>query len=82
MFRELTVDSFRFNCACCGNEWAADYDVTHVDDGHGVALDCYSLQGRPITAPTARGVVCCPACGASRVHVELVAARHTVETRP
>jgi hypothetical protein len=76
------VDGFRFCCTRCAHEWTVDYDVAHVDDGHGVALDCYSLGGRPITAPTARGVVHCPLCGASPVHVELVAARDTVTIRP
>lgn len=75
VLKELTVTRFRFRCAHCGRSWTADYDVQHVEDGHGHAWDYYSLNGSPVTAPTASGVVCCPDCGASRVHVELIAAR-------
>lgn len=35
-----------------------------------------------MTAPTAPGVVCCPDCGASRVHVELIAARPIPVAQP
>jgi len=80
MLRNLSLDRFRFGCPCCGHDWTVDYQVQHVDDGHGVALDCYSLRERPVTAPTARGVVCCPRCGAGPVHVELIATQEAVSS--
>jgi len=64
MLKELAVTRFRFTCAHCGHNWTVDYDVQHVEDGHGQAWDYYSLNGSPVTAPTAPGVVRCPACGA------------------
>ncbi len=75
MLKELAVTRYRFGCPHCGQTWTADYDVQHVEDGHGHAWDYYSLNGSPVTAPTAPGVVCCPDCGASRLHIELIATR-------
>lgn len=75
MLKELAVTRFRFTCAHCEHNWTVDYDVQHVEDGHGQAWDYYSLSGSPVTAPTAPGVVRCAACGAHRVHVELIATR-------
>lgn len=72
MLRERTFNRFRFGCALCGHSWTVDYEVQHSDDGHGLEFDSYSLHGCPVTAPTARGVVRCPQCDASPVHVELV----------
>jgi len=48
----------------------------------GVAWDCYSGNGSRATVPTARGVVCCPDCGAGRVHVELVSSSTVVPPSP
>ena len=75
MLQEMSVDRFRFSCPHCGRRWMADYELRHVEDGHGKAWDCYSRDGRRVTAPTARGVVCCPGCGAGLVHVEHISTR-------
>jgi len=75
MLEEMSIDSFRFGCPGCGHAWTVDYDLRHVEDGHGITWDCYSRDGRPAATPTARGVVCCPRCGAGLVHVQLVASR-------
>jgi hypothetical protein len=75
VLKELTVTRFRFGCTHCQQSWTADYDVQHVEDGHGHAWDYYSLNGSPVPPPTAPGEVWCPGCGASRVHIELIAAR-------
>lgn len=80
--RELSVERFRFTCTGCGHAWLVDYDVQHVDDGHGTAWDCYSRSGHRVTAPTARGVVCCSRCGSGRVHVELIATRPVPAPEP
>lgn len=76
MLRERTFNRFRFGCALCGHCWTVDYEVQHAEDGHGVTVDSYSLRGCPVTAPTARGVVCCPQCEATPVHVEWVWTRN------
>ena len=44
-------------------------------DGHGVDWERYFRDGQPVAAPTAQGVVCCPQCGASLVHIELLSTR-------
>lgn len=75
MLKELAVTRFRFGCAHCGHGWTVDYEVQHVEDGHGHTWDYYSLNGSPVTAPTAPGVVRCAACGAIPVHVDLIATR-------
>jgi hypothetical protein len=75
MLTELSIDHFRFDCAGCGCNWTIDYGVRHVESGCGAAWDCYSRNGHRVTDPTARGVVCCPRCGASLVHVQLMASR-------
>jgi transcription elongation factor Elf1 len=75
MLQEMSVDRFRFSCPHCGHRWLADYELRHVEDGHGEAWDCYSRDGHRVTAPTARGVVCCTGCGAGLVHVELISTR-------
>ena len=75
MLRELAVERFRFSCHHCGHVWNDEYDVQHVDDGHGVTWEYYSLDGVPVPAPTAPGTVTCARCGAGRVSVELVAVR-------
>ncbi len=69
MIREMTHRRFHFTCSGCGHGWGVDYDVQHVDDGHGTAWDCYFEDGQSAAAPTAPGVVCCPQCGASLVRM-------------
>lgn len=75
MLKELAVERFRFSCAHCGHSWLTDYDVQHVEDGHGQTWEYYALNGVPVPVPTAAGSVTCPRCRATRLYVELVAAR-------
>jgi hypothetical protein len=82
LLKELAVERFRFACSGCGHVWSADYDVQHVDDGHGVTWEYYSLDGLPVPAPTAPGSVSCLRCGATRIHVELVAVRDVPLAEP
>ncbi len=46
-----------------------------IEDGHGHDCAYYSLNGVPVTAPTAPAAYLCPACGASRIHITLLARR-------
>ncbi len=75
MLKELAVERFAFACHGCGNSWTADYDVQHIEDGHGLVWEYYSLNGVPVTAPTAPDSVNCPNCGATWIGVDLVAVR-------
>jgi len=75
MLKELGVERFRFTCAHCQYTWITDYDVQHVEDGHGHDCAYYSLNGVPVTAPTAPAAYLCPGCGASRIQVTLIARR-------
>ena len=75
MLKELAVERYRFTCAGCGHVWSADYDVQHVEDGHGVTWEYYSLNGMPVPSPTARGSQSCPRCGATWIQFELAAVR-------
>lgn len=82
MLKEIAAERFSFCCHGCGTAWTADYDLQHVEDGHGVTWEYYSLGGIPVTAPTARGSVSCPSCGASWLSCELVAVREVPLAEP
>ncbi|HET7305448.1 MAG TPA: hypothetical protein VFJ12_12965 [Segeticoccus sp.] len=58
----------------CGQTRKTDYDVQHVEDGHGHDRD-YFHDGLPCPDPTAPGAVLCPGCGRPHVAVELLARR-------
>lgn len=75
MLKEVAVERYRFTCAGCGHAWSTDYDVQHVEDGHGLTWEYYALNGIPVTSPSAPGSLSCPHCGATWVHVELDAVR-------
>ncbi|WNV75232.1 hypothetical protein [Geodermatophilus sp. DSM 44513] len=75
MLKEVAVERYRFTCAGCGHTWSADYDVQHVEDGHGLTWEYYSLNGIPVPSPTARGTLSCPRCGATWIHFRLLAVR-------
>jgi hypothetical protein len=45
LLKEVAVERYRFTCAGCGHVWSADYDVQHVEDGHGLTWEYYSLNG-------------------------------------
>lgn len=75
MLKEVAVERYRFTCPGCGHAWSTDYDVQHVEDGHGLTWEYYSLNGIPVESPTARGSLSCPHCGATWIHFELDAVR-------
>lgn len=75
MLTELGVERYQFVCSHCGHTWVTDFDVQHVQDGHGHDCAYYSLNGLPVTAPTAPAALLCPRCGASRILVTLLARR-------
>ena len=76
------MERYRFTCAGCGHVWSTDYDVQHVEDGHGLAWEYYSLNGIPVPSPTARGSQGCPRCGATWIHFQLVAVRSVPLVEP
>lgn len=82
LLKELAVERFRFTCAGCGYAWSTDYDVQHAEDGHGLTWEYYSLNGIPVPAPTVRGSVTCPHCGATWVRWELLAVREIPLVEP
>ena len=82
MLKELAVERYRFTCSGCGHVWSTDYDVQHIEDGHGLTWEYYSLNGIPVPSPTARGTLSCPRCGATWIHFELVAVRTVPLAQP
>ena len=82
MLQDVAVEQYRFTCAGCGHVWSADYDVQHVDDGHGLTWERHSRDGIPVPSPTAPGSQICPSCGATWIHVELVAVRSVPLAEP
>ncbi len=82
MLKEVAVERYRFTCAGCGHVWSTDYDVQHVEDGHGLTWEYHSLNGIPVPSPAARGSLSCPRCGATWIHVELVAVRTVPHAEP
>lgn len=79
MLVESSVDRFLFACRNCGNAWEVDYQVRHVDDGHGWTWDCYSRNGCRVTAPTSPGVVRCPRCEGQAIRVQFMTTRDDPE---
>lgn len=75
ILKEVSVERFAFTCAGCGNTWAADYDIQHVQDGYGHLRDYFFHNGLACPDPTAAGEAVCPVCGRTRIIVELTARR-------
>jgi hypothetical protein len=75
VLKELGIERFEFTCGHCGFRWEVDYDVQHVEDGYGHALDYYSVNGLPAAAPVVPGALRCPKCGATRLRIQLLARR-------
>ncbi len=75
LLKEIAVERHRFTCAGCAHVWTTDYDVQHVEDGHGLTWEYHSLNGIPVPSPTAPGSLSCPRCGATWIHVQIVAVR-------
>jgi hypothetical protein len=82
MLKELAVERYRFTCAGCGHSWTADYDIQHVEDGHGLTWEYYSLNGIPVPAPTAPGTLMCSRCGATGIRFQLVGVRRVPLAEP
>ena len=68
--RELLVEEFLFTCAHCAHAWSVEYDVQHVEDGHGHECDYFFLHHHPSADPTAPQAVTCPACQSTQVRRE------------
>ena len=47
MFRELSQSRITFVCGHCEHEWTIDYEIRHVEDGHGHSADYYARNGLP-----------------------------------
>src|SRR3954465_2100860 len=75
MLKDVAVERYRFTCAGCGHAWSTDYDVQHVEDGHGLTWEYYSLNGIPVPSPTAPEPPSGRRGGAPGIHFELIAAR-------
>lgn len=75
ILREVCIERLSFTCSGCGHAWSGDYDVQHVQDGHGHLWDYYFHDGLPCLDPTATGSVLCPRCGRGTLWVELAARR-------
>lgn len=77
LLKELSVERFTFDCPGCNHAWSVDYDVQHVEDGHGHQLDYYYRNGLPSVSPTGVGAVACPTCGRDHIHAKLASRRAT-----
>lgn len=77
ILKEIAVERFTFTCANCDHVWTVDYDVQHVEDGHGHQHDYFSCNGLPILDPTAPESVLCPGCHTTHVMARLTARRAT-----
>lgn len=77
ILKELSVERFTFSCAVCKHTWDVDYDVQHVEDGHGHQHDYYFRDGLPATDPEVTQPATCPACGDIRVQGARLSARRS-----
>jgi hypothetical protein len=75
ILREISLDQFSFTCTGCGHGWGADFDVQHVEDGHGHARDYFFRDGLHCSDPTGLGETTCPQCGRASVLARLSARR-------
>ena len=77
ILREIAVERFTFTCANCEFAWTVDYDVQHVEDGHGHQHDYFFFNGLPSIDPTAPDAAICPTCRTAHVRARLTARRAT-----
>jgi hypothetical protein len=75
ILREIAVEQFRFTCGSCDQSWTVDYDVQHVEDGHGHEHDYFFRNSLPSVDPTATESIICPHCRTTHVHARLIARR-------
>lgn len=81
IMKEVSVERLEFTCSGCGRVWSSDYDVQHVQDGHGHDRDYYFHDGLPCPDPTATGALSCPGCGRAHVFARLLARRASPAVR-
>lgn len=62
-FMENLFQRFNFNCNDCDYAWVVDYEVHHVEDGHGHERDYFFHAQLPCPDPTGLGETICPQCG-------------------
>lgn len=67
ILRETSFDRFIFTCTGCDHVWDVDYDVQHVEDGHGHERDYFFRDQLHCPDPTGLGQTVCPDCGRSAV---------------
>jgi hypothetical protein len=67
ILRESSFDRFNFNCTGCDYAWVADYDVQHVEDGHGHERDYFFRAQLHCPDPTGPGETTCPRCGRASI---------------
>lgn len=58
-------ESWVYQCCRCSATWQEDYDVRHVDDGHGREASIYRQAGQQITPPWYDHE--CPRCHSANV---------------
>jgi hypothetical protein len=75
--KELAVERYIFSCPGCQAAWTFDYDVQHVEDGHGHQWDYFFRDGLPAVNPTVTRAVACPRCGRTQLYARLGARRAT-----
>jgi hypothetical protein len=68
--KETTVERFALDCRGCGHSWREDYEVHHVQDGHGHDCDYFFRDGLPTLNPMAAGLIC-PSCRRAAVVARL-----------
>ena len=67
ILRETSFERFIFTCSGCDHVWDADYDVQHVEDGHGHERDYFFRHQLHCPDPTGLGETTCPHCGRASV---------------
>ena len=80
--RELLVEEFLFTCAHCAHAWSVEYDVQHVEDGHGHECDYFFLHQHPSADPKGPQDVTCPACHSTQVGAKLITQRAVPPVTP
>ncbi|MGY2747466.1 hypothetical protein ACVWZ8_004648 [Arthrobacter sp. UYCu723] len=67
ILKENSFERFNFNCTGCDHAWVADYDVQHVEDGHGHERDYFFRAQLHCPDPTGLGETTCPRCGRASI---------------
>jgi ribosomal protein S27AE len=76
ILKENSLERFNFVCTRCDHAWVADYDVQHVEDGHGHERDYFFRAQLHCPDPTGLGETTCPRCG----RASILASRSTQST--